>query len=201
MPHAEHYESRLISAARNSAHYWAGSNEKRLLPLESRLRPFVSGQPGKSVDVYAPLDVMLDSGNSALVIIYHAAIDSAYSVHRNNSWSISEKSPTSGSQNYSQQENVLTKIRGLVPYLINNHYRDLRGLMGSIGFFLNDTRRQIELCLRHDANVNPRYKASLESLQVEAQGLYAKISSQEGIPFDRPKNHRRLKAVPPNIIY
>ena len=86
MLHAKSYESGLIGAARNSASVWAKYNEERLLSLEGRLRLFVSDRPEKSVDVYAPLDIMLDSGNSALLNIYQAAIDSAFRVHQNNFW-------------------------------------------------------------------------------------------------------------------
>lgn len=193
---AESYGSGLLSAARHSVRNWALLSEKRLLSLEGRLKTFRSSRHGSLVDVYAPIEIMLDSSNSSLVPIYTAAINSTFRVHQNNAGVTLSNNPTNNFVNHSQQEEVLKAVKGLLPGLIANGYPDLRNLAGSMDLFLNDAQGQIDLYLRHDAVVRPANKGRLERLQVEVQGLYATISKQKGMPFDNPTNPSKFGIVP-----
>ena len=193
---AESYGSRLLSAARHSVRNWASLSEKRLLSLEGRLKTFQSSRHGSLVDVYVPIEIMLDPSNSSLVPIYAAAINSTFRVHQNNAGVTLSNSPANNFVNHSQQEEVLRAVKGLLPGLIANDYPDLRNLAGSIDLFLNVAQRQIDLYIRHDAVVRPANQERLERLQVGVQGLYATISKQKELPFDNPTNPSKLRVVP-----
>ena len=188
----------LISAAVNTARAWAYWNEKPLLSLEGRLKPCLGSGNQNLVDVYVPLDIMVDADNYALMSVYAAAIDSAFRVYQNNPGSELPNSTMSVPQNPSRQEAALRTIRGLVPTWITDQYHKLRNLTKSIEFFLNDSQRQVELYLKHDAWISHQDRGSLERLQIQAQRLYAIISQHQGLPFDKPINPGRLRAIQPS---
>ena len=204
MPNVESNVSGLISAARSSVRNWMENNEKQLLSpkksvspsLENRLKTSASSRPGGFVDVYAPLDIMLNSSGYAFVQVYAAAMDSAFRVYRNNPGAVSAIA-ADDTAHYSPQEEILTRIRKTLPHLIFTHFPKLIHLTQSMNFFLDNAQRQVGLYLRHDSPIRPEIKESLERLQAEAQQFYALILQQKRLPFDNPTNPRRIMAIPP----